>query len=319
MDNTLISIIIPVYNAQEYLDQCIRSVLQQDYRSFELILVDDGSTDRSAAIIDDWAGKDDRIRTFHKENGGQSSARNLGLDRAEGDFISFIDADDYVTPDYLSYLLSLFVPDCRMTACNHWIVRKKNRTANSDSDDRVFARIEAFEEVLFHGCIDVAPWGKLYRREVFDTLRFPEGRIFEDTWIFGDILDRTDRISFGCKCCYYYVIHDQSTVRKEFSERNLQYIEAACKLAKDAERCSPTLHVGGVRRINHARLSVLRYMQHCDDKTEKNRLREEVLRDSPVYIDHPRTPKRDRIAVGLLRRGFVFYDLGWSLYERFRK
>ena len=320
MEKPLISVIIPVYNTETYLDKCIRSVLAQDYGNLELILVDDGSTDRSGPMMDDLAEQDSRIVVIHKKNGGQSSARNVGLDRAKGEYISFVDSDDHVTPDYLTYLLSLFPEDdgCRISACNHLIVRGEHSTENTGEGDRVLSREEAFEEVLFHGCIDVAPWGKLYRREVFETLRFPEGRIFEDTWLFGSILNATDRISFGRIPCYNYIIRDLSTVRKEFSPKNLQYIEAAERLAEEALACSPALQTGAVRRINHARLSVLRYMEHSGEKELKRTLRREVLRDAPQFIRHPRTPKRDRIAVTLLRAGLHPYYLGWKIYTRIR-
>lgn len=320
MEKPLISVIIPVYNTETYLDKCVRSVLMQDYDNFELILVDDGSTDSSSQIMDDLAEQDSRIVVIHKENGGQSSARNVGLDRAKGAYISFVDSDDHVTPDYLSYLLSLFPEDdgCRISACNHLIVRGEHGTENTGEGDRVLARKEAFEEVLFHGCIDVAPWGKLYRREIFETIRFPEGRIFEDTWLFGSILNATDRISFGSKPCYNYIIRESSTVRKEYSPKNLQYIEAAERLAQEALACSPALKTGAVRRINHARLSVLRYMEHSEEKELKRTLRREVLHDAPQFIRHPRTPKRDRIAVTLLRAGLRSYYLGWKIYSSLR-
>ena len=320
MDNPLISIIIPVYNAEDYLDKCIQSVLQQDYENYELILVDDGSTDQSSNIISGWASKDRRIRFLHKENGGQSSARNLGLDQAKGTYISFVDADDYVESDYLSYLLSLFTSNCRITACNHLVIRGNHKAANNKSEDRILSKKEAFEEVLFHGCIDIAPWAKLYKREVFQTLRFPEGRIFEDTWLFGDILNQTDSVAFGNRCCYNYVIHDQSTVRKVYSEQNLQYIEAARKLASDAMKCSRDMETGAIRRINHARLSVLRYMGHCEkkDRALRNEIRDEILKEAPSFINHPRTPKRDQIAIKLLKLGLHPFYTGWRLYSLMR-
>ena len=324
MDNPLISVIVPIYNCERYLGRCIESIVQQDYSHFELILVDDGSTDQSGAVCEHWADRDSRIKVFHKENGGQSSARNLGLDRAVGDFISFVDSDDYVTHDYLSFLLSLFPDsdDCSITACNHYIVRNGRPAPSASEDtDRVFSAKEALENTLFHGCVDISPCGKLYKKAVFEDLRFPEGRIFEDTWLFGEIIARTDRLVFGRRGCYYYVIHDDSTVRKAFSPRNLQYIEAAEKLASDAMKYGQDMRVGGIRRINHARLSVLRYMEHCGKEylTLKKTLREDILKDAPRYLDDPRTPKRDRIAVALLRRGWFTFYFGWKAYEWIRK
>ena len=324
MNDPLISVIVPVYNSEHCLEKCIESIIHQDHGHFELILVDDGSTDRSGEICEQWAGKDGRVKVFHKENGGQSAARNLGLDRAGGAFISFVDSDDRVTPDYLSYLLSLFPEDdsCGITACNHYIVRNGHPVPGaSEEADRVFSAKEALENTLFHGCIDIAPWGKLYRRDIFAGLRYPEGRIFEDTWLFGDVVSRTEKIVFGCRCCYYYMIHEESTVRKAYSSRNLQYIEAAEKLAADAMKYGQDMRTGGIRRVNHARLSVLRYMEHCGkpDRMLRKKLREDILKEAPLYLDDTRTPKRDRVAVSLLRLGLIPFYTGWRLYSELRR
>ena len=325
MGNPLISVIVPVYNGERYLDRCIVSILRQDYIHFELILVNDGSTDQSGIICEQWAEKDSRIKVYSKENGGLSSARNHGLDYAQGSFISFVDADDELTPDALSYLYSL-LPDnerCTVTACNHWILRDNHQTPRVPVDEiiRIYTRKEALEEALFHGYVDVSAWAKLYKKEVFQELRYPEGRLFEDTWLFGEVMEKTDELVFGSHCCYYYRIHDQSLVRQSFSIRNLQYIEAAEKLASDAEKCSDDLKTGGIRRINHARLSVLRYMESCDREYRKMRasLRKDVLRDAPKYINHIRTPKRDKAAIILLRLGFPVFFFGWRFYSRLRE
>ncbi len=315
-----ISIIIPIYNTQDYLTRCFQSILDQDYPFFEVILLDDGSQDRSGEICDQWSKKDNRFRTIHTENKGQSSARNLGIEESTGEYITFIDSDDYVSSDYLSYLLSLFVRGCKITECNHYISRKNKTKPNSKANDRIFTKEAAFEDVLFGGCIDVAPWGKLYKREVFATLRFPEGRIFEDTWLFGDLLNQSETISFGSKCCYYYTIREQSTVRRSFSLSNLQYIEASQKLASDAIKISQGMEIGAARKINHARLSVLRYMNHCENQYKKIRssLREQILKQSRLYINDPRTPKRDRVAVKLLRMGLFPFYFGWGIYSMLR-
>ena len=328
MNNPLISVIVPVYKVEPYLDRCVESVLAQDYTHFELILVDDGSPDRCGEMCDEWAKKDGRICVYHKRNGGQSSARNLGLDHAHGQYVSFIDSDDWVTRDYLSYLLSLFPEQCEagtkcgFVACNHTIIRNGRRTANCDigAETAILTRKEAFNDVLFHGCMDVAPWGKLYLAEVFADLWYPEGRVFEDTWLFGDVLNRTDTVVFGNRQCYFYEMHGESTVNQGFRQKNLQYIEAAEKLARDAVEYDPGNEVGGLRRINHARLSVLRYMERCDAKYHpvRNRLRQAILADAPRYIRDPRTPKRDRLAVLLLRMGFPIFYGGWNLYMRMR-
>ena len=322
MGSPLISVIVPVYKVEDYLDRCVESVLAQDFEDFELILVDDGSPDRCGRMCDSWAGKDRRIRVIHKENGGLSSARNSGIDHAAGSYISFIDSDDWVTKEYLSYLLFLFDDSCSITACNHTVIRNGKGKDNSrtGTEKLVLTRRQAFEEVLFHGCIDVSGWGKLYKREVFNGLRFPKGRLFEDTYLFGEILERTEYIAFGSRACYMYEMHGGSIVNKGFTEKNLQYIEAAERLAGLAVMEDPDLNPGAVRRINHAKLSVLRYMENCDKKYIKLRqsLREEVLEKAPQYINDPRTPKRDRIAVKLLKLGFGPFYSAWKLYGLIR-
>ena len=324
-NDPLISIIIPVYNTELYLDKCIGSVLGQDYENFELLLIDDGSTDRSGEICDQWMQKDSRIRVIHQKNNGQSAARNRGLESMEGSLITFIDSDDYVTEDYLSYLLDLFLenPDCAITACNHYIVRRNKKHPNSKTmqEVTVYTQKEAMEKVLFHDSLDVSPWAKLYKKEVFCDLRYPAGRTFEDTWLFGDVLKRTQTIVYGNRCCYFYEIREQSTVNSQFTSDKLQYIDAAAKLAADAKAYGDeNLEIGGVRRVNHAKLSVLRYMEHCEPEYDeiKNRLRQEILTDSEIYFDHPQTPKRDKIAVSLLRQGFTSFYKGWNLYSSIR-
>lgn len=322
--NPLISVIVPVYKVEPYLDRCVRSILNQNYREFELILVDDGSPDRCGEMCDEWAKRDGRIRVFHKKNGGLSSARNHGLDRAKGDYLSFIDSDDWVEEDYLSYLHSLFPEDplCRLVGCNHRIIRGKHSDAacHLQTDKQTFSRRDAFESALFHGCVDVSAWAKLYRKEVFEALRFPEGRLFEDTWLFGDILNRTDQYVFGGKVCYNYLMRSDSTVNQGFREKNLEYIEAAERLAELAVACDPALKTAGIRRINHARMSVLRYMEHCEEKYKPLRaeLRTAVLSEAPLYIPCSRTPKRDRIAVNLLKAGLGGFYTGWRIYGKLR-
>ena len=322
MGEPLISVIVPVYKVEKYLDRCVESVLSQDCRNIELLLVDDGSPDRCGEMCENWAKKDDRIRVFHKQNGGLSSARNCGLDHACGEYVSFIDSDDWVSNDYLSYLLRLCRDDCSVTACNHLIIRGGKQKANyeTEKDVIVLDARSAYEEVLFHGCVDVSGWGKLYKREVFEKLRYPEGRLFEDTYLFGEILNQTQILVYGSRPCYYYEMHEESIVNKGFSEKNLQYIEAAERLARFAVEADPELRVGAVRRVNHARLSVLRYMEHCDKKywTIRSELREAVLADAPFYIKDARTPKRDRFAVELLRLGIKPFYLGWNLYGKLR-
>ena len=169
--NPLISVIIPVYRVEKYLDRCLRSVAAQDYTNFEALLVDDGSPDRSGEICEEWSRKDSRFRVFHKENGGLSDARNYGLDRCTGEYVSFIDSDDFVEPGYLSCLYGLLrsADQCRISQANLFVIRgDKKEKADEAAEDAVFTRHEAAEAVLFHDRVDVTACSKLYHRSVFE-------------------------------------------------------------------------------------------------------------------------------------------------------
>ncbi len=319
----LVTVIVPVYQVEAYIEKCVLSILGQDMREFELILVDDGSSDRCGEICDQFVRQDSRVRCIHQKNGGLSDARNTGIDAAAGEYLTFIDADDYAEPGYLSYLLSLMraVPGCRVSQANHFVERNgKSRPEYPDEGMQVFSVREAFEAVLYHDRVDVSAWGKLYHRSVFDTLRFPEGRIYEDTYIFGDVLKATPSFVYGGTPQYHYIQRDSSIVNRGFSEKNLQFIDAVERLTDTAIGLYPDLGEACVRRMAHARLSVLRYMEHCPPayRALRRQLRETVLQSAARICANEKTPKRDKAAVKLLRLGFFPFYQSWNLYNRIR-
>ena len=319
----LISVVIPVYNVRNYLERCLRSVADQDYENFEALLIDDGSPDGSGEICEQWSKKDSRFKVFHKENGGISDARNYGLDRCTGEYISFVDSDDFVEKTYLSYLYGLIrrTEDCRISQANHIILRGEKKEINDEGNqDAVLTQHDVAAAVLFHDRVDVAPWGKLYHRSVFEGLRYPMGRLFEDTYLFGEILLRTDCYAYGHIPQYNYIKNPDSITTASFREKNLEYIEAAEHLAETIREKYPDLQAGCIRRVNHARLSVLRYMKNCEERylPVRNRLRQEVLSESGQFIHLQRTPRRDKLAIALLRIGWNPFYLGWVFYTRIR-
>ena len=319
----LISVIIPVYNVRDYLERCLQSVAGQDYENFEALLIDDGSTDGSGEICEQWSRKDSRFRTFHKENGGLSDARNYGLDRCAGEYISFVDSDDFIEKTYLSYLYELIrrTEDCRISQANFRILRGDRSENNAaGEEDLILSGHDAAEAVLYHDRVDVAAWCKLYEKSVFDGLRFPAGRVFEDTYIFADVLERTGTYVYGHLPQYNYVKNPDSITTKAFREKNLEYIDAVKRMTDRIRASYPDLEAGCIRRMNHARMSVLRYMKDCESKylPVRNGLRKEVLAEAGQFIALPRTPRRDKLAVILLRMGWVPFYFGWDLYTRVR-
>jgi len=222
-----ISILVPIYNAAPWLQESLQSILAQTYRDFELILVNDGSTDGSAEMCDACAADDDRVYAVHQANAGVAAARNRGLDMAGGDWIAFIDADDMVHPRYLEYLLGLCLRhDCDVVQC---------RQMRSEQFDPMLFGVEV-EDVVFYtdkqiqwglcgrGGIRSMLWCKLFRRELFDGVRFPVGLIYEDEAAMHHLLANARRIAFSTSKFYYYRTTPDSIMNKPLSEQRLDIL-----------------------------------------------------------------------------------------------
>lgn len=318
-----VSIIVPVYNVEKHLKNCVNSLLNQTYKDIEIILVDDGSTDSCGLICDKFKEKDERIKVIHQENLGVSVARNNGIKEASGEYLSFVDSDDIVYSDYISYLFGLLNdnPNCEIAACGHLVVRGEKKTPNSlFTGVKILNRKEAFFEVLYHGILDISPWGKLYKKEVFDFVSFPVGIRYEDTYIFGDVLTAVNNVIFGGECKYEYIQHENSFVGSGFSPVRLSYIPAAEHLCETALACDQSLKTACIRRRTHAILSTLRYMEDCGEEFKQTRkdLKQQVLKNAKILLLDKNTPKRDKIAILSLMLGFTFFFACWKFYGKIR-
>lgn len=181
---TLISVIVPVYGVEAYLPRCVDSILAQTHTCLEVILVDDGSPDRCGAICDDYAAKDRRVTVIHKENGGLSSARNAGLDAARGEYIAFVDSDDWIEPEMYGHMLSLMKRhDAKLAAAGRYDVSEKTgerRVGLCPGKEEVLSGEELVGRIfLWDGC-DSSACDKLYHRSVLEQFRYPEGKVCED-------------------------------------------------------------------------------------------------------------------------------------------
>lgn len=231
----MVSIIIPVYNVQAYLDECVRSVVEQSYRDLEIILVDDGSTDKSSGMCDDWAEKDQRIRVVHKPNGGLSSARNAGLTVAKGDFITFVDSDDFVDKTMFSGLLRGFYenPDTDVVCCGISQFKDENYSDTSPFlklYNQKFTLFEYWKLVLKHK-IDNAVWNKIYRKSVIGNVRFREGIINEDILFNLEVLQNASSLIYVPDTYYKYRIRTGSITRQA-NPRLFDFIDNAFFLKK---------------------------------------------------------------------------------------
>ncbi len=239
----LISVIIPVYGVEKYLRRAVDSVLKQTYRNLEIILVDDGSPDGCPAICDEYASKEARVRVVHKENGGLSDARNAGLDIAGGDYIAFLDSDDYFAPFFIEALYNeLLRTDAQVALCRYEVteallpeegpdfdaVLKAYRDGEADCKeyDRRQMQLNLYDAVCPDATYFIVAWNKLYKASLWKHVRFPKGKIHEDEATTYRIFDKIEKGVYVDMPMYAYFSMPDSITRAKFSVRRLQWFDA---------------------------------------------------------------------------------------------
>ena len=201
----MISVIVPIYKVEEYIRRCVDSILAQTYTDFELLLVDDGSPDKCPEICDEYARQDKRIRVFHKQNGGLSDARNYGLARMKGEYVSFIDSDDYVGPDYLKTLLELIEEKhVKVSMVKHFRVSDKSMSFVSSKDTRGVILNHEIMRSMAQNRLIFSAWGKLISAELVSPDTFPVGYLFEDNLSIPYILCQCSAVAYSTSYQYYW-------------------------------------------------------------------------------------------------------------------
>lgn len=228
----LLSVIVPIYNVEPYLDRCVQSIVEQTYKDLEIILVDDGSTDSSPKMCDIWAQKDNRIKVIHKKNGGLSSARNAGIDIAQGEVLSFIDSDDFIELDMYETMITAMQDYGKDIACCGRIVDlwgEREKREFSISGPKVYSREEAMKEVLCLRDIDVSACDKVYKKKLFDDLRYPQGKISEDAAIIFQLLDKANGIIHVGRDFYHYIFRKSSISKSSYTHAKYNAYENCVK------------------------------------------------------------------------------------------
>lgn len=213
MKNPKISIIVPVYKVEKYLHKCIDSILAQTLIDFELILINDGSPDRCGEICEEYEKSDPRVRVIHKKNGGISSARNAGLDIATGDYIGFVDSDDWIEPDMYEILYNECVKnECEIISCSS-IIHYHNKTVVNGGHPLIIHNVKEAMEIMLKGALyDEVVWTKLFKRSVLKELRFSVGIIYEDTDFTYKAIHRSKRTACIGVPKYHYIKRENSTM-----------------------------------------------------------------------------------------------------------
>ncbi len=245
MTKVKISVIVPVYNTSHFLSTCIESILNQSFDDFELIIIDDGSTDGSGEICENYAQSDQRVKVYHQENAGQSSARNFGLSRATGEFINFVDSDDFVEKDYLKILYELLVENeadlssCMMTSYD-------TKTDIVKPARQHFAQVFETNQVIIKAYLQENPFHfgpvtKLYKSALLENIRFTEGKIYEDYFFNYQYFSRIKKAVSTTYDGYFYVKNEASTVRRNFQLKDLDNIPEQHQVLEAVKKDYPSL------------------------------------------------------------------------------
>lgn len=253
--NELISVIIPIYKVEKYLSDCIESIINQTYKNLEIILVDDGSPDNCGKICDEYAQKDDRIIVIHKKNGGLSDARNAGIDICKGDYISFVDSDDFVSPFFVEILFKGITKyDADISGLDSWVgffdETEQDVRLASNADDCIVSTIkpnEAIRQILYQ----ILPNGvqfRLYKREIFRELRFPCGYLFEDVATTHRAFMLANKVALVNARIYAYRVRPDSIVRMKFTQKKLICMKIGEQMIEDIVNYDPSLKAAAYAR-----------------------------------------------------------------------
>ena len=222
-----VSVIVPVYNVEPYLDKCINSVLNQTFQNYELILVDDGSTDNSGKICEEYSQKDRRIKVIHQKNAGLSVARNNGFELSKGNYICFLDSDDWYSENALEVMVDIVKNyDVEIGMIKLFETTTENIKYESKDGVKIVSSYECIGNLLKDHNNYVQACNKLYKRELLEKLKFPEGKIYEDFYIVIDRYQQIKQLGYSEKACMFYRIRNASISHSSFSIKSLHYIDA---------------------------------------------------------------------------------------------
>lgn len=308
----MISVIVPVYNVEKYINRCIDSIIAQTYRDLEIILVDDSSTDKSGNICDKYAQLDNRIKVIHKKNGGVSACRNTGVEHAVGEYISFVDSDDYIEPDMMELLIST-IGNCDMATCGAYNDYVNNSVSQYSREDLSFETDNktAFRLILEGNLVPAALWNKLIKSNIAKQLSFPIGRIYEDIFYTNALMQMIKTVRINTAPKYHYFHREQSLTTKEFDNDVLDIIHGYSETEKISVSM-PEIRQSARFRVLWAHFTVLdRMLVSKDYKTipEYKKIVSYLKQNTFEVIKCPLFRKSRKIAAVALKLNVEFYRL----------
>lgn len=314
-----ISIIVPVYKVERQLDRCIKSILNQTFTNFELILVDDGSPDNCGKICDEYEKKDSRIKVIHKKNGGLSDARNAGLDIALGKYIGFVDSDDIIHPQMYEKLYNcinksnLDIVQCKFKKFRN-VEELSVNLSDGDSNFKEYNNQEAIIDLIDNNKINVNAWNKLYKRELFQNERYPKGKIHEDEFLTYKLIYNSSKVGYIDEELYYYYENNNGIMNGSNILKRLDRIEAL------EERNSFFLKNGNKELYNKSNTALFfalnklyfifkRNKMLKNDTVHINLLKDKISKTACTLVDNTYLSQKNRTIVNLINKNKVFINI----------
>ncbi len=290
-----VSVLVPIYNAEKYIQRCLDSIINQTYENIEIILIEDGSKDNSLKIIKEYKKKDKRIKIFPIENNGVADARNKAVENATGEFLTFVDSDDFIEKDYIETLytnLKKYNADIAVCNCINIIEETGEKSHKSFGINTVkeYNKIEAVESLFYYNFLRHSPWGKLYKKEVWNNIRFPLGKNYEDLAILYKLFLNSNKVIYIPEEKYNYIIRQGSIVHNEIRKSDIEaIIEYSQKILEDITKNYPKLIPAAEYLIGYLSLSLWRKIpngkyKEYDEIIKKNikKYRHTVLKNDKV-------------------------------------
>ncbi len=271
-----ISVIVPVYKVEQYLRKCVDSIIKQTYSNLEIILIDDGSPDNCPIICDEYAMKDNRVVVIHKKNGGLSDARNVGIAKSTGKYITFVDSDDYIASDYIEYLYKLILSangDVSIVLPQIFYDNQEQvAISNKKESIRIYDSKSALLTMLYQKKFDTSAWGKLYSKKIFEDVVFPVGNIYEDISTIYKTLLKSKVIVYSNQKKYYYLKRNDSIMGRSFKEKDMDYIYQAESMYNSIKNIDKEIEIAARCRLINANFSVLKKIYKYDKKNKNLKL-----------------------------------------------
>lgn len=312
MSEPLISVIVPVYNVEKYVGTCVDSILAQTYTKLEVLLVDDGSTDSSGVLCDEYARKDMRVRVIHKENGGLSDARNTGMKTAQGTYFAFVDSDDSIAEDYIAYLYGMIEKHhAQIAVCGYQKVYHSNENRKNiicDLTEKVYSTEEGLRQLLYQRGMITSAWGRLFDASLFlhtdaaglpssMKIQFPVGKLHEDVAVMYRLFGAADTIVCGGEVKYYYLQRADSIVNQQFDRRRMDYIAFTGECIQFMEDCYPNLRRAAVSRHFSACFELLSCIEDNNSyRIEYEQLANEIKKYRHIVLWDANARLKNRLA-----------------------